>query len=116
MNKISLNLITIREKIKESRIEDILTDNIKKADLSDNLYDFRNENLDILISTITESSERCLCYIDNFLAPKGIKNIIENYFLNDAFGSIFEVKYRLVSEFKCSEEYLSTPDRYKLET
>ncbi len=106
----------INQNIRESLLDDILKENINIMELSQNFVEFRNQNLDSLLIKIISVCEKCLERIDNFLQPKGIKNILMNYFMNDAFGSIYEMKYRLINEFKCTEEYLLTHDKYRLET
>jgi len=109
-------LSLLNDSIDESQLEDLLIENIKDMELSERYVDFRNENLDENLQKICSSCEQCLEYINGFLDPKGIKNAIIGYFMNDAFGSIFEMKYRLLNEFQCTEQYLLTADKYKLET
>lgn len=111
-----MQLSILKESISESQLEELLIENIKDMELSERFVEFRNENLDENLQRIISSCEKCLEYIDGFLEPKGIKNSIISYFMNDAFGSIFEMKYRLLNEFKSTEQYLLTPDKCKLET
>lgn len=111
-----MQLSILKESIAESQLEEVLIENIKDMELSEIFVEFRNENLDENLQKIISSCEKCLEYIDGFLEPKGIKNAFVSYFMNDAFGSIFEMKFRLLNEFKCSETYLLTPDKFKLET
>ena len=116
INRLSSQLSVLKDNISESQLEDLLIENIKDMELSERFIEFRNENLDFSVEKIIKNSEKCLEYILGFLEPKGFKNVIISYFMNDAFGSIYEMKYRLLNEFKCAEQYLLTPDKCKLET
>lgn len=113
---LNLQLTILKETIRESQLEDLLIDLIKDMELTEKFVEFRNGNLDIQLQKIVSICENCLQLIDNFIEPKGFKNRILNYFINDAFGSIYEMKYRLIEEFNCTEQFILTSDKFKLET
>ena len=116
MMKFSLSLNNLKQNIVESKIEEILYENMKENGTQDKLIEFNDINLDMKIDKIILNSEICLKYVDDYLYPKGCKNIILCYFTNDSFGSIHEMKYRLLNDYLCQELYLVTPDKFNLET
>ena len=124
MKKINSIFLELKESMDKSKFETFLQKKIQQfeEDISEN----DNENttfdenifndLDFNIEKIIKNTEECLEFVNFYLEPKGFIKSILNYLFNDSFGSLFELRQRLMSVFNCKEEFLISKDNYKLET
>ena len=112
MNKINSAFIKLKESLNESQLEEFLIKKIQQYESADQIISFEDLNLEKII----ENLEKSLEIISDFFEPKGIIKGIFNYLTNDSFGSIYEMRQKLICEFKCVDTFLITKDNKKLET
>ena len=75
-----------------------------------------NSLKEINLLKIIESLEKCSEIISDFFESKGIFKGMFNYFTNDSFGSIYEMKLGLINNYKSIDNYLTTKENNILET
>jgi hypothetical protein len=126
MKKINSIFLDLKDSIYNSKFEEFLLYKIeiqkeevielKNINSLEETYNNINSNLDSNLNKIIQNLEKCSEFINDYLEPKGCIKYIYNYLFDYSFGSLFEMRERLKSQYNIYDKILLTKDNKILDT
>jgi hypothetical protein len=113
--KFSLALTVLKDNLIESNLDYLLKESLRQYEVTREISDFKNEELDRKIKKLLINVEAVEDLINDFLLKRDWRTNYKNFWYNDTFGSIYQYRIELINKYNVQEFVVKSYDDTNLD-